>query len=187
MKDTLLILLHSFLLEFQTQFNVFSKPWTHLISYVPLTSERQVSDAATPSCIICTVALPVLWGYIRTISNWYHCQLVRHLVLLINSITKTIINTDCVTLQPNLRQYTIQFPQIRLDCYYSVNNILFYPISETLLCILNHIHYKAVRSIGTNNYNVLFIHSSIALQPFVGPWRLLQFRKLFTQSVGLLG
>jgi hypothetical protein len=33
-----------------------------------------------------------------------------------------------------------------------------------------------------------FIHSSMALQPIVGPWRLLQFRNLFfTQSAGLLG
>jgi hypothetical protein len=30
-----------------------------------------------------------------------------------------------------------------------------------------------------------FIHSSMALQPFVGPWPLLQFRNLFTQAVGL--
>jgi hypothetical protein len=32
-------------------------------------------------------------------------------------------------------------------------------------------------------------HSSMALQPFVGPWPLLQFRNLFlfTQTVGLLG
>jgi hypothetical protein len=33
-----------------------------------------------------------------------------------------------------------------------------------------------------------FIHSSMALQPlFIGPWPLLQFRDLFTQTVGLLG
>jgi hypothetical protein len=32
-----------------------------------------------------------------------------------------------------------------------------------------------------------FIHSSKVLQPFVGPWPLLQFRNFFTQSVGLLG
>jgi hypothetical protein len=32
-----------------------------------------------------------------------------------------------------------------------------------------------------------FIHSSVALQPFVGPWPLLQFCNLFTQTVGLLG
>jgi hypothetical protein len=31
------------------------------------------------------------------------------------------------------------------------------------------------------------IHSSMALQPFVGPRPLLQFRNLFTQTVGLLG
>jgi hypothetical protein len=27
----------------------------------------------------------------------------------------------------------------------------------------------------------------MALQPFVGPWPLLQFRNIFTQTVGLLG
>jgi hypothetical protein len=32
-----------------------------------------------------------------------------------------------------------------------------------------------------------FIHSSMALQPFVGPWPLFQFLNLFTQTVGLLG
>jgi hypothetical protein len=32
-----------------------------------------------------------------------------------------------------------------------------------------------------------FIHSSMALQPFVRPWPLLQFRNHFLQSVGLLG
>jgi hypothetical protein len=32
-----------------------------------------------------------------------------------------------------------------------------------------------------------FIHSSVALQPFVGPWPLLQFRNHFSQPVGLLG
>jgi hypothetical protein len=32
-----------------------------------------------------------------------------------------------------------------------------------------------------------FIHSLMALQPFVGPWPLLQFRNHFTQTVGLLG
>jgi hypothetical protein len=32
-----------------------------------------------------------------------------------------------------------------------------------------------------------FIHSSMALQPFVGPWPLPQFRNLFTLTVGLLG
>jgi hypothetical protein len=34
---------------------------------------------------------------------------------------------------------------------------------------------------------ISFIHPSMALQPFVGPCPLLQFRNLFTQSVGLLG
>jgi hypothetical protein len=35
---------------------------------------------------------------------------------------------------------------------------------------------------------VEFIHSSMALQTFVGPWLLLQFHNFFfTQSVGLLG
>jgi hypothetical protein len=33
----------------------------------------------------------------------------------------------------------------------------------------------------------LFIHSSVVLQPILGPWPLLQFRNLFTQTVGLLG
>jgi hypothetical protein len=32
-----------------------------------------------------------------------------------------------------------------------------------------------------------FFHSSMALQPFVGPWPLLHFHKHFTQSVGLHG
>jgi hypothetical protein len=32
-----------------------------------------------------------------------------------------------------------------------------------------------------------FIHSSVALQPYVGSWPLLQFHNLFTQTVGLLG
>jgi hypothetical protein len=31
--------------------------------------------------------------------------------------------------------------------------------------------------------NLSFIHSSVALQPFVGPWPLFQFLNLFTQSV----
>jgi hypothetical protein len=31
-----------------------------------------------------------------------------------------------------------------------------------------------------------FIHSSMDLQPFVGPWPLLQFRNIFTQTVGFL-
>jgi hypothetical protein len=31
-----------------------------------------------------------------------------------------------------------------------------------------------------------FIHSSIAVQPFVGRWRLFQFRNLFTQTVEIL-
>jgi hypothetical protein len=35
--------------------------------------------------------------------------------------------------------------------------------------------------------DISFIHSSVALQPFVGPWPLLQFLNLFSQSVGLLG
>jgi hypothetical protein len=35
--------------------------------------------------------------------------------------------------------------------------------------------------------SISFIHSSMALQPFVGSWPLLQFRNLFTQTVGLLG
>jgi hypothetical protein len=30
-------------------------------------------------------------------------------------------------------------------------------------------------------------HSSMALQPFVGPWPHLQFHNLFTETVGLLG
>jgi hypothetical protein len=34
--------------------------------------------------------------------------------------------------------------------------------------------------------NHSFIHSSMALQPFVGPWSLFQFRNPFTQTVGLL-
>jgi hypothetical protein len=32
-----------------------------------------------------------------------------------------------------------------------------------------------------------FIHSSMALQPFVVPWPLLQFRNFFTQTIRLLG
>jgi hypothetical protein len=32
-----------------------------------------------------------------------------------------------------------------------------------------------------------FVHSSMFLQPFLGPWPLPQFRDLFKQSVGLLG
>jgi hypothetical protein len=32
-----------------------------------------------------------------------------------------------------------------------------------------------------------FIHSSMTLPPFVGPWPLLQFCNIFTQSVGHLG
>jgi hypothetical protein len=36
-------------------------------------------------------------------------------------------------------------------------------------------------------YQRSFIHSSIAVEPFVGHWPFLQFRNLFTQSVGLLG
>jgi hypothetical protein len=32
-----------------------------------------------------------------------------------------------------------------------------------------------------------FIHSSMALLPFVGPWPLIQFRNNFTQTEGLLG
>jgi hypothetical protein len=32
-----------------------------------------------------------------------------------------------------------------------------------------------------------FIHSSMALQPFVGPWPLIHFRIFFTRMVGLLG
>jgi hypothetical protein len=35
--------------------------------------------------------------------------------------------------------------------------------------------------------SLFFIHSSMALQLFVGPWPVLQFRDLFTQTVGLLG
>jgi hypothetical protein len=35
--------------------------------------------------------------------------------------------------------------------------------------------------------SISFVHSSMALEPFVGPWPLLQFRNLFTQPVGLLG
>jgi hypothetical protein len=35
---------------------------------------------------------------------------------------------------------------------------------------------RAVTVIGTIR---IFIHSSMALQPFVGPWLLLQFRNLF--------
>jgi hypothetical protein len=37
------------------------------------------------------------------------------------------------------------------------------------------------------SFSLFFIHSSMALQPFVGPWRLLQFRNFFTQTVELLG
>jgi hypothetical protein len=43
---------------------------------------------------------------------------------------------------------------------------------------------------GTNSEirkNHSYFHSPIALHPFVGPWSLLQFRNLFTQSIGLLG
>jgi hypothetical protein len=37
-------------------------------------------------------------------------------------------------------------------------------------------------------YNAVFpFHSSMALQPFVGPLPLLQFRNVLTQTVGLLG
>jgi hypothetical protein len=35
-------------------------------------------------------------------------------------------------------------------------------------------------------YVFKFIYSSMALQPFVGPWSLLQFLIFFTQTVGLL-
>jgi hypothetical protein len=39
------------------------------------------------------------------------------------------------------------------------------------------------------NYSFIysFIRSTMALQLFAGPWPLLQFRNLFTQTVGLLG
>jgi hypothetical protein len=37
------------------------------------------------------------------------------------------------------------------------------------------------------NFHSIGIYLSMALQPFVGPWPVLQFLDLFTQSVGLLG
>jgi hypothetical protein len=44
-----------------------------------------------------------------------------------------------------------------------------------------------VHGLGKINLLIIFIHSSMALQPFVGPWPLLQFRNHFTQTVRLLG
>jgi hypothetical protein len=43
-------------------------------------------------------------------------------------------------------------------------------------------HFK-----GGQTEQATFINSSMALQPFIGPWPLLQFRNFFTQTLGLLG
>jgi hypothetical protein len=46
-------------------------------------------------------------------------------------------------------------------------------VTDRISHILKALAYK-------NNYSIIsFIHSSMALQPFVGPWPLLQFRNLF--------
>jgi hypothetical protein len=57
------------------------------------------------------------------------------------------------------------------------------PASETFwLCISGSIKGSVI-----NPYYHIFIHSSMALQPFVGPWLLFQFRNLFTQTGRFLG
>jgi hypothetical protein len=38
-----------------------------------------------------------------------------------------------------------------------------------------------------NKFILHFIHSSMSLQPLIGPWPFLNFRKLFTQTVELPG
>jgi hypothetical protein len=50
--------------------------------------------------------------------------------------------------------------------------------------------YIIIRNLLDSIFNTLpvliFIHSAVAPQPFVGPWPLLQFRNPYTQSVGLV-
>jgi hypothetical protein len=48
-------------------------------------------------------------------------------------------------------------------------------------------YHSAVYSIADYSFIHSFVHSSMALQSFVGPWPLLQFRNFFTQTVELLG
>jgi hypothetical protein len=46
-------------------------------------------------------------------------------------------------------------------------------------CVLLYDGRIQSKSPHTDLFRVLFIHSSMALRPFVGPWPLLQFRNLF--------
>jgi hypothetical protein len=49
-------------------------------------------------------------------------------------------------------------------------------------------YFFKIHLISLYSYTHIFIHhSSVALQPFVGSWLLLQFHNFFTQTVGLLG
>jgi hypothetical protein len=50
-----------------------------------------------------------------------------------------------------------------------------------------HIYIYICMFVCIHTYVHSFILSSMALQNFVGPWPLLQFRNLFTQTVALLG
>jgi hypothetical protein len=58
---------------------------------------------------------------------------------------------------------------------------------------VDHLHNQAADSPGKESGVVslhpfiLFIHSSLTLQPFVGLWSLIHLCNLFTQAVGLLG
>jgi hypothetical protein len=51
-------------------------------------------------------------------------------------------------------------------------------IDENLACV-NYINIYIYILHSVHSFIHSFIHSSVALQPFVGPWPLLQFRNLF--------
>jgi hypothetical protein len=56
------------------------------------------------------------------------------------------------------------------------SSVCFHVAREVGAWSLTSIHYERGSCISTLPF--FFIHSSIARQPFVGPWRLLQFRNL---------
>jgi hypothetical protein len=80
----------------------------------------------------------------------------------------------------------IALPHTQLCRYISVNNNLFYLISETLLGIVKHIHYTTLKVLEPI---IITYHSLIHQRfysPLLGPGLFFSFVSFFTQTIGLL-
>jgi hypothetical protein len=95
----------------------------------------------------------------------------------------------------------IQPPMFIIPCYTFLNALISSTYNFVLFylpeCVLHSLQLTFLKYFlflffslfvyTAHSFTHSFIHSSVALQPFAGPWPLLQFRNLVYIAVGLLG